>query len=122
MPKNADIVVTAPKNEALVEEEARQCVKTGYGYFFKTFRHKPEKLRVDSRIFYAENGFIRGFGAVSEIFHSKKGYHAVMRADSWKWIKPIPMKGFQGWRYFKSKKIKITGEWNGSKPSVSQSR
>lgn len=48
----------------------------------------------------------------------REGTHAVMQADSWKWIKPIPMKGFQGWRYYELSGTKVVGNWLDSKPRV----
>ena len=42
------------------------------------------------------------------------GHHAMMPANSWKWIKPLPMRGFQGWRYFEPQyvgAVEIVGGW-----------
>lgn len=131
MKKKADIIVTTPKNKIRVaEEEARQCIEAGGGFYFRTFRSRPKRLAVGSRIFYVEDGFIRGFGVVSEIVYGtmicdttghdwSEGYHAVMPANSWKWIKPIPMKGFQGWRYFDNPRTRVVGGWRDPKPAVS---
>ena len=118
----------------LAAEEARRCIESKSGYYFRTFVKRPKELRVGSRIFYVEDGFIRGFGTVGEIRDSAdmqcntSGHdwgvwgdgrtHAIMHADSWKWIKPIPMKGFQGWRYFTAKNIKIVGDWLDPKPAT----
>lgn len=129
----ADIIVTTPKNKmGLAAEEARQCIEGGGGFYFRTFRNRPTRLQIGSRIFYVEDGFVRGFGVVSEVFEGTmtcgtsgedwgEGYHAIMQADSWKWIKPIPMKGFQGWRYFQTKGIKVIGGWLDPKPSITRS-
>ena len=125
-----DIIVTTPKNKMeIAEEEACQCIEAGGGFYFRTFRNAPCHLGIGSRIFYVEDGYVRGFGVVSEIKNGDMqcgttgydwgdGTHAIMQADSWKWIKPIPMKGFQGWRYFKAKGIKVVGNWLDPKPSV----
>lgn len=125
-----DIVVTTPKNKmAIAEAEARQCIESGGGFYFRTFRNTPRHLGIGSCIFYVEDGFIRGFGAVSEIINGNmqcgttgydwgEGTHAIMPADSWKWVKPTPMKGFQGWRYFEANGIKVVGNWLDPKPKV----
>lgn len=125
-----DIIVTTPKNKiAIAEEEAHQCIEAGGGFYFRTFRNTPRHLGVSSRIFYVEDGYVRGFGTVSEIKNGDMqcgttgydwgdGTHAIMQAEGWKWIKPIPMKGFQGWRYFEAKSIKVVGNWLDSKPSI----
>lgn len=134
MTEIADIIVTTPKNKMhIAAEEARQCIEAGGGFYFKTFRNRPTKLKIGSRIFYVEDGYVRGFGVVSEIVEGNMicgttgtdwgyGYHAIIQADSWKWIKPIPMKGFQGWRYFDAKNIKVIGGWLDPKPSTSRTR
>lgn len=41
-----------------------------------------------------------------------------MNASEWKWIKPIPMKGFQGWRYFDATCTEIIGNWLDPKPML----
>lgn len=126
----SDIVVTTPKTMAEVAaEEARQCIESGGGFYFRTFRNKPKELGCGSRIYYVENNYVRGFGTVKEIVDGNiecettgkdwgGGYHAILPAESWQWIKPIQMKGFQGWRYFKvdRKQVKLIGEWLDPKP------
>ncbi|MBI2635184.1 MAG: hypothetical protein HYW79_01415 [Parcubacteria group bacterium] len=125
-----DIVVTTPKNKMeIAAEEARQCIEAGSGFYFRTFRNKPRHLGVGSRIFYVEYGYIRGFGVISKVVEGNMqcettgydwgdGYHAIMQANSWKWIKPIPMKVFQGWHYFEANGIKVVGNWLDPKPST----
>jgi len=127
--ERSDIVVTTPKNKMrIAEEEARQCIQARGGFYFRTFRNCPKKLAVGSRIFYVEDGFVRGFGVVSEVVHGRMtcgttgqdwglGHHAVMPADSWKWIRPVSMKGFQGWRYFSHSRIQVVGSWLDPKPT-----
>ena len=127
-----NIVVTTPKNKmAIAEEEARNCIEAGGGFYFRTFRNTPRHLGIGSRIFYVEDGFVRGFGVVSEVKNGNmqcgttghdwgNGTHAVMQASSWKWIKPIPMKGFQGWRYFDVVDFKVVGGWLDPKPIINK--
>lgn len=127
-----DIVVTTPKNKMnIAAEEARKCIEAGSGFYFRTFRNKPRYLCVSSRIFYVEDGYVRGFGVVSEVVEGNMhcdttgydwgdGYHAVMQANSWKWLRPIPMRGFQGWQYFEVNNIKVVGNWRDQKPVVKE--
>lgn len=127
-----DIIVTTPKNKmAIAEGEARHCIEAGGGFYFRTFRNVPCYLGLGSRIFYVEDGYIRGFSEVHKIkdgnmqcgttgYDWGDGIHAIMPAYSWKWIQPIKMKGFQGWKYFDAKNIKVIGGWLDIKPSTSE--
>lgn len=124
---SADIIVTTPKGQmGTAAEEARQCIEAGGGFYFRTFRSRPAGLTEGSRIFYVEDGFVRGFGVVHEVKTGGmscgttgrdwgEGYHAIIPAESWRWIRPIPMKGFQGWRYF-HQQVEIVGGWRDKKP------
>lgn len=128
------IIVTTPRTMmAVAAKEAQQCIDAGGGSYFRTFRHIPKELVIGVRIFYVEDGYIRGYGVVSEIINGNmrcgttgrdwgEGYHVVMSADSWTWIKPIKMKGFQGWRYFNDWDIEIIGSWMDPKPDTRNSK
>lgn len=126
-----DIIVTTPKAASeLAAREAAQCLANNGGFYFRTFRVKPTELEVGSKIFYVEDGYVRGFAVVSQIVNGAmqcetsgrdwgQGWHAIMDATSWQWIKPLPMLGFQGWRYFDAPAdIKIVGDWRAPKPQV----
>lgn len=124
-----DIVVTTPKRMAEVAaREARDCIEGGGGYYFRTFANQPKDLAPGSRVFYVEDGYVRGYAVVSEIREGEMecgttgqewlgGHHAILPAASWKWIEPIPMKGFQGFRYC-SLDIQVVGGWLDSKPEA----
>ncbi len=125
-----DILVTTPKSEMQsAKSEAEQCLKNGGGFYFRHFSTCPKQLEVGSKIFYVEDGHIRGFGVVDKIEHGPKvcettgkswgdGICAMMLAESWKWIKPIAMKGFQGYRYYDGSEAEIVGDWKSPKPDV----
>lgn len=112
-------------------EEARQCTEAGGGTYFRFFRIKFKRLQTGSRIFYIEDGHIRGFAFVTGIIHSKQlrcdvtgkrwgeGWYAIMPADSWKWIKPIARKGFMGHQAMIqiAKKVQVIGGWLDEKPN-----
>jgi hypothetical protein len=126
-----DIIVTTPKSESENSaQEAHRCIKNGGGFYFRRFNHMPKNLSVGSKIFYVEDGYIRGYGVVSIISELnnfqcdvtgrkwKPGTYAVMPANSWKWIKPIPQKGFQGYRYFNGAEVEVVGGWLDKKPEI----
>lgn len=128
----ADIVVTTPKSEMKnAAEEARDALEHGGDTcYFRALASAPKGLKAGaSRIFYVENGYVRGFGVLDSAHTDKYRFcnttgrewfgrcTLVMRANSWQWIKPIPMKGFQGWRYF-DQAFEIVGGWRDPKPDV----
>lgn len=124
-----DIIVTTPKSQMQeAANEAADCLRAGSGSYFRRFATRPHGLSKGSRIFYVEDGYVRGFGTVSEVEEGNKrcettgkqwgdGVYAIIPADSWKWIKPVSMKGFQGWRYY-SGEAEVIGDWKDSKPGV----
>lgn len=132
----SDIIVTTPKSEMENSaKEAEDCIETGFGSYFRYFPQKPKLIKVPFSLFYVEDGYIRGFALVTGFVNKSsimcyptdrewpRGWYALMSADTWKWIKPIPMKGFQGFRYFCQalpdiKKVKIIGGWKDPKPEV----
>jgi hypothetical protein len=110
-----DIIVTTPKGEIdNAAKEAADCIAAGGGVYFRRFHTQghPSGLEAGSRIYCVEDGWIRGFAVVQNVLYADgtvrcettgrnwpPGFYAFMRADSWKWIRPIRMKGFQGFRY-----------------------
>lgn len=107
-----DIIVATPKSEmANAAREAENCIRDGGGYYFRRFNGHPCNLTVGEKIFYVENGFITGYATVQSCGWLNNGqvcqttgktypagWYAFMPAASWIWIKPIIMKGFQGYR------------------------
>jgi len=124
-----DIIVTTPKSQMqAAADEAADCLRAGKGSYFRRFTTRPKGLSKGSRIFYVEDGYVRGFGTVSEVEEGNRqcettgkewgdGVYAIMPADSWKWIRPVSMKGFQGWRYYGGD-VEVVGDWKDSKPGV----
>jgi len=127
-----DIIVTTPKTE--IENSAKEadnCKKRNGGFYFRRFplNHSP-KIKIKDKVFYCEDGYIRGFCEVSHIEKMKKntcsttslkypeGIYLMMDSTTWKWITPIPMKGFQGYRYFKDINFDIIGGWKDNKPII----
>jgi hypothetical protein len=124
-----DIVVTTPRSEmANAAREAQTCIERGEGFYFRLIRNIPRGLVAGSKVFYAEDGFVRGFAIATQIGGSPAGWrcevtcrqyppgnYVLMDAASWKWIRPIPMKGFMGWRYFTGP-FEVVGDWLQPRP------
>lgn len=128
-----DIVVTTPKSEMTnAAKEAENCIKDGGGYYFRCFKSVPCNIQVNEKIWYLEDGYIRGYAVVDRIDLAEKikdcqttgktyrgGCTVYMRADSWKWIEPIrfPVTGFRGYRRaLGMQDIKPVGGWKDPKP------
>lgn len=128
-----NILVTTPlKDSENAAKEALACIQANGGYYFRSMPKRPANLEIGSKIFYVDKGYIRGFAvveSVSEISYTdeqicstsgkrfKGNFKLLMRADSWQWIKPIPHKGFQGFRYF-DESFEIIGGWRDPMPNV----
>jgi len=129
-----DIIVTTPKSETEnAAREAENCIQAGGGFYFRRFPVKPQGVKVGDRVFYVEDGYIRGYAVVCDIFFSNgitcdttgrkwpSGWYLKMPADSWRWIEPIEMRGFQGWRQMvKPAKIPVIdrGGWLDPRPAL----
>lgn len=140
-----DICVTTPKSEmqnaAKEAEDALRC--GGHTQYFRRFAtYAGPKVEKGDRVFYVEDGFIRGFAIVDRVTGEEDawtcdttgknygpGVYVWMRADSWTWIQPIPYIGFQGFRYVKKDgkeilalslpgAVKIVGGWMDPKPKL----
>ena len=105
-----DIIVTTPKSEiANAAREAEDVKRAGGGMYFRRFppSMSPD-VRPGDRVYYVEDGFMRGFAVVEKIYDATSyvkcdtsgkmwppGLYVYMDATTWQWIEPIPMKGFQ---------------------------
>jgi len=124
-----DVIVTTPKSEMEnAAREAANCIRDGGGEYFRKLPFVPHDFGPGSKVFYVEDGFVRGYAEVSRIATGKflcdttgrewpKGIYAIMEASSWKWIKPIAMRGFQGMRLMKQP-YKVIGDWKDPKPAT----
>jgi len=127
----SDIICTTPKSEmATAAREAAECRAEGGGYYFRVLPHRP-KVEPGDRVYYVEDGYIRGFalvhivepaGAVCKttgrMWTGK--WSVVMLASSWCWIEPVKMKGFQRFHYakFVRDSVKVVGGWLDEKPDL----
>lgn len=130
-----DIMVTTPKHSIkTAEQEALNSIANGGGRYFRNLGQRmPRDLEVGDRVFFIELNAVRGFCLVDEIesrlgnvcdttgLRYPAGYYLWMQADSWHWIDPVPMIGFQGWRYrlerIREKDILIVGGWLDPRPT-----
>lgn len=131
-----DIIVTTPKDRrGEAAAEARDCLQAGGGTYFRRFSlWTPPPIEPGEKLFYVEDGYVRGFGIVSRVSEKDgatcettgrdyaSGVYVEYPAHSWLWIRPIPMKGFQGWRYarFQPGEVVIVGTWEDSMPPTGQ--
>lgn len=129
-----DIVVTTPKSEmANADKEAENCIKDGGGYYFRVFNTIPCKIKPGEKVWYVEDGYVRGYAIVDRIEPALKvrtcsttgkpyrafGYTVFMRADSWIWTSLHKMKGFQGYRRaIGLENLKPVGGWKDPKPQI----
>ena len=110
-----DVVVTIPKSRlAIVEQEEREvkeALKSGAdAFFFWRFARCPKNLSVGNRIYFVWNGAVRAYHVVDGFDKNLvcdttgqryDGFCVTMNPAIHNLRKPIPMRGFQGFRYFK---------------------
>lgn len=135
----ADIIVTTPKNQmANAAKEAAQVIENGSGRYFRFLGRRrygaPNHAEKGDKIFYVEDGFIRGYCVIDEIRWEasrrvcqttynvwEQGWYVEMDATTWHWIKAIPYTGFQGWRYMPKGflgKVEVIGTYRDKKPKA----
>lgn len=127
-----DIIVTTPKSQmSNAAQEAADCIANGGGYYFRRFNLPGPDVKKGDNVFYVEDGYVRGFCVVDRVQHNQgmqrcettgqmwgPGLYVFMRADSWRWIEPLPMRGFQGFRYanFRITAVQVVGGWKSPRP------
>ena len=129
--KPKHIIVTTPKSEMENSAlEASECIKNNGGFYLRKLgKNRPKGLDIGSKIYYIEDGYLRGFGVVASVVQKDHkyettgrqwgdGWYAIISANTWQWIKPIKMQGFQGFRYFDDSGVEIIGNWLDSKPEI----
>ena len=99
-----NIVVTIPKNkiaevEAEEKEVARQIARGDKNIFYYwTVGRLPKEC--PSRIYFVWNNAIRAYHEVTQMVTDVPKNKIYMKPEIHNLKAPIPMKGFQGWRYF----------------------
>lgn len=137
-----DLIVTTPKRDiALAAREAAGIIAAGGGSYFRLLSRRVVKVNAGNgdRMFYVEDGFIRGFANIIKIRFSRDGRgvsgvgevcsttgvnwgigtFAIMDAATWQWVLPVPCRGFQGWRYFyRFAEMVVVGDWRSPRPPI----
>ena len=134
-----DILVTMPRGVVL----GVLRMPEDYYWFFRT-GGKPRQHQAGGRVFFVYEGFVRGFGITHEIKRLgqqvslesigadgdratatikarafKPGWYLKIYPDSWQWITPIPMQGFQGFRYstLHEDQVEVVGGFRDEQPA-----
>ena len=97
------IIYTTEEN--LIHKKGLKKGEEKIDSFYWKFSKLPKKLQEGERVYFAINGFIKGFFRVNDINKIFNHYAETpansieWRCDSWEDIKPIPTKSFQGFKY-----------------------
>jgi len=107
-----DIIVTVPKKEYANVSKEDSFAKGKEAVQFWSVPKKPKNLNVGDRVYFVERGCIRywheflGFDYDSVCEATDRvwaGLNLVIKYPETKLTNPIPMKGFQGFRYMKKR-------------------
>ena len=119
-----DIIVTTPKSAIRSAAIEANLVKSGGAtHYYRNYRTAPP-VEKGSRVYYVEDGYIRGYCLVDyldvDYVEGKQVEVMMMDAKTWTWIEPIPMVGFQNWRYMKLERnlVKDVGNWLEPMPEI----
>ncbi len=107
-----DLVITWPKTRPL-DSYLEECEKAAEAGFVVNYRvaNRPD-VEIGDRCYVVYDGAVRGWQVIYGCWWRddvtdpttgrlmKPGYY-VVRDPAWNPIEPIPMKGFQGFRYFR---------------------
>lgn len=105
-----DIIITLPSKVKWEEyEKELEAVKDGENVLNFKVPYLPKETEVGKRCYLAHNGYIRGWMEIvglilndftCQITGKKWSGNFIQRSGPFNKITPIPMKGFQGFRYF----------------------
>ncbi len=99
-----DIIIYTTE-ESLNHKKGLKKGEEKFKEFYWSFPRLPKRLEQGDRVYFATNGFIRGFFIVKDINESPLFYadvpknNIIWSCKAWKDIKPIPTKSFQGFKY-----------------------
>ena len=101
-------------------------------YFFHRTGGKPKWHEAGDRVFFVFSGFVRGFGRSHSIRRLgrtvsldgrvfRPGWYLMIYPDSWRWITPLAMRGFQGFRYsvLHDDQVEVVGDYRDAQPAES---
>ena len=119
-PGDFGVIVTCPKNNTAMLEAKLENV----GWSFWNFQRAPKRFEPGDLLYVVHHGEIRHVFETGSFERGPKppvedaeGHNPPLRKggvrawlnDYWELDEPIPMKGFQGFRYFELKKEEASG-------------
>ncbi len=91
-------IIIYTTEEKLNHKKGLKKGEEDYTHFFWELPSLPKKLGDSERIYFATKGFIKGYFIIEDL----EDYHGCKiewNPKTWKDIKPIPTKSFQGFKY-----------------------
>ena len=91
-------IIIYTTEETLNHKKGLKKGEEDYTHFFWELSKVPKKLNDCERNYFATEGFIKGYFVIEDLDVSY-GCKIEWNPASWKNIKPIPTKSFQGFKY-----------------------
>ena len=97
-----DIIIYT--TEEKLEHKKGKLDKDFVEYYWK-LKRLPKKCNIGDKIYFATKGFIRGYFIILDFFEEPNYFAEVPKnsitfhCNTWRDIKPIPTKSFQGFKY-----------------------
>lgn len=98
-------IIIYTTEESLIHKKGLKKGERKFKEFYWTFPRLPKRLEQGDRVYFATKGFIKGFFIVNDISEDPLPYadvpenNIIWACNTWKDIKPIPTKSFQGFKY-----------------------
>lgn len=124
-------MVTSPRTRMKeMAAEAEDALAGKFTHYHRSIDRHPREFKPGSRVYYVEDGAIRGFCVVetlvqavggkptNEFYAPRSGLLIYMRCDSWMWVDPVAYCGFQAWRYAPARStFHVVGRWTDPRPA-----
>ncbi len=95
------IIYTTPENL----EHKKGNLDNEFNEYYWKLNRLPKKCDMGDKIYFATKGFIRGYFIILDFFETAGHYAGVpensitFRCNTWRDIKSVPTKSFQGFKY-----------------------
>ncbi len=104
-------IIIYTKEETLNHKKGLKKGEEDCNHFYWELPKLPKRLEESEKIYFATKGFIRGYFIIEDL-DTSDGCTIEWNCKSWKDIKLIPTKAFQGFKY--ADKVKeLNGKKNG---------